>query len=339
MLIVGPSWVGDMVMAQSLFKLLSERQPGLAIDVLAPAWAAPVLARMPEVRRSIDMPVGHGSLQLGQRFRLGRELSRAGYGQAILLPNSLKSALVPFFAGIPLRSGWRGEMRYGLLNDLRVLDTDRYTLMVERFAALALAPAADLPQPLPRPQLRIDVDNQQHLSARLGLESERPLLGLCPGAEFGPAKQWPAAHFAAVAQHYIEAGWQVVILGSANDREVAETIVAHVSANAQRHCCNAAGNTSLVDAVDTLALCRAVVSNDSGLMHIAAAVAAPLVAVYGSTSAEFTPPLAQQVAMLSLGLDCQPCFQRQCPLGHLNCLQQLSPGLVVDAIENMLASA
>ena len=333
-LIVGPSWVGDMVMAQTLFKLLAAQYPGMELDVLAPDWAAPVLARMPEVRRSVQMPVGHGKLQLRERYQLGQRLRAEGYHQAILLPNSLKSALAPLFAGIPLRTGWRGEMRYGLLNDIRLLNPSRYPLMVQRFAALAFAAGAVLPAELPRPQLEIDADNQQCLARELALDGERPLLGLCPGAEFGPAKQWPARHYAALAEHYIAMGWQVLVLGSANDSAAAVAIRDALSAPA--HYCDATGITSLVDAIDLLALCRAAVSNDSGLMHVAAAVGCKLVAVYGSTSPEFTPPLGQRVEIASIELSCRPCFERECPLGHLNCLQQLEPERVIGALDRLL---
>lgn len=337
-LIVGPSWVGDMVMAQTLFKLLAAQHPGLVLDVMAPDWAAPVLARMPEVRRSIQMPVGHGKLQLRQRYQLGRSLRAEGYDQAILLPNSLKSALVPFFASIALRTGWRGEMRYGLLNDIRLLNPQRYPLMVERFAALAYSPGAQLPSELPRPALEVDEQNQQRLLTELALAGDRPLLGLCPGAEFGPAKQWPARHYAALAEHYIAQGWQVVALGSGNDSGTAAAIRQALPASASTYYCDATGITSLVDAVDLLALCRGAVSNDSGLMHVAAAVACQLVAVYGSTSPEFTPPLGERVAIAAIDMSCRPCFQRECPLGHSNCLQQLLPAQVIAALDRLLAT-
>jgi heptosyltransferase-2 len=338
-LIVGPSWVGDMVMAQTLFKLLATRSPGVAIDVLAPAWAEPVLQRMPEVRRSIVMPVGHGKLLLGQRRLIGKQLCAEGYQQAIVLPNSLKSALIPWFARIATRTGWRGEARYVLLNDRRVLDAERYPLMVQRFAALAFDEGAELPAVLPRPALHIDADNQQRLCHDLGLVAERPMLGLCPGAEFGPSKQWPAEHYASLARYYLERGWQVLLLGSANDQAAASAIRSAIPAELRAHCYPAAGRTHLVDAVDLLALCRAVVSNDSGLMHVAAAVDVPLVAIYGSTSPAFTPPLASRVAVVQRELPCRPCFERECPLQHLDCLVKLMPEQVINALQGVLAQS
>ena len=153
-LIVGPSWVGDMVMAQTLFQCLKQRHPECEIDVLAPEWSRPILERMPEVRKALSFPLGHGALELATRRKIGKSL-KGQYDQAILLPNSLKSALVPFFAGIPKRTGWRGEFRYGLLNDVRKLDKQRYPLMIERFMALAYAPGADLPKPYRAPICRL----------------------------------------------------------------------------------------------------------------------------------------------------------------------------------------
>lgn len=337
-LVVGPSWVGDMVMAQTLFKLLAQRAGVVAIDVLAPAWAAPVLQRMPEIRNSIPMPIGHGKLQLRQRWRIGRQLRGARYRQAILLPNSLKSALVPWFACIPRRTGWLGEARYLLLNDWRKLSPERYPLMVQRFAALAYQKNTALPAALPRPALHIDADNQQRLCQELGLAAERPMLGLCPGAEFGPAKQWPVSHYAKVAAHYLQRGWQVLLLGSANDQAAAIAIRQAVPEQYRAHCVSAAGRTQLIDAVDLLGLCRGVVSNDSGLMHVAAAVNAPLVAVYGSTSPDFTPPLSDRVAVVQRELPCRPCFERECPLQHLDCLVKLTPDRVIAALQGVLSS-
>lgn len=334
-LIVGPSWVGDMVMAQVLFKQLKARQPGCEIDVLAPAWSLPLIARMPEVRAGIAMPLGHGELELKSRWRLGRSLA-GRYDQAIVLPNSLKSAFVPVFAGIPTRTGWRGEMRLGWLNDARPLNKQHYPLMIQRFAALALPRGRALPSPLPRPALQVDDANRQRLLSELGLNLTRPVLALCPGAEFGPAKRWPDGHYAEVARARIAQGWQVWLLGSAKDQEVAELIRAWLPEEDQAHCQVLAGRTQLVDAVDLLAMADAVVSNDSGLMHIACAVDRPLVAVYGSTSPGFTPPLGSRVSVQQLAVECGPCFKRECPLGHLKCLNELRPEQVLAALDGVV---
>jgi heptosyltransferase-2 len=329
-LIIGPAWVGDMVMAQVLFRLLKQ-QPNVAIDVLAPAWSAPLLARMPEVRASFDLPLKHGEFGFTARQKIGHEL-RGNYQQAILLPNSWKSALVPFFAGIPQRTGWRGEMRYGLLNDIRTLDKQRYPLMIERFAALAFPKHANLPEKLPHPSLIISDDNKQAALQKYTLHLQKPVLALCPGAEFGPAKRWPEQHYAAVAAARITAGEQVWIFGSEKDAPVGNAIRNALPASLQTDCYNLAGKTSLAEAIDLLSCANAVVSNDSGLMHIAAALNRPLVAVYGSSSPQFTPPLADAVEIVRLGIECSPCFKRECPLVHLNCLKQLPPEQVLAAL-------
>ncbi|MEZ5540203.1 MAG: lipopolysaccharide heptosyltransferase II [Pseudomonadales bacterium] len=334
-LVIGPAWVGDMVMAQVLFRLLKQNHPTCEIDVLAPAWSAPLLARMPEVRSSFDLPLKHGEFGFAARREIGHAL-RGKYQQAILLPNSWKSALVPFFANIPLRTGWRGEMRYGVLNDVRVLDKEKYPLMIERFAALAFAKNEKLPEQLPYPQLLIDDNERQQALQRYTLDLQKPVLALCPGAEFGPAKRWPEQHYAEVARVRIAQGEQVWIFGSQNDVVVAESIRAALPEAQREYCFNLAGKTALAEAIDLLSYAQAVVSNDSGLMHIAAALQRPLVAVYGSSSPQFTPPLSDAVEIVRLGIECSPCFQRECPLGHLKCLKELPPQRILDALNKLL---
>lgn len=335
-LIVGPSWVGDMVMAQTLFVCLKQRHPGCEIDVLAPEWSRPILERMPEVRAALSFPLGHGVLDIASRRRIGKSLA-GQYDQAILLPNSLKSALVPFFAGIPTRTGWKGEMRYGLLNDIRTLDKHRYPLMIERFMALAYEPGAELPTPYPQPRLQIDEASRAAALAKFGLSLDRPVLALCPGAEFGEAKRWPAEHYAKVAELKIRAGWQVWLFGSINDHPGGETIRGRLIPGLREEVTNLAGQTSLAEAIDLMSAAGAVVSNDSGLMHVAAALNLPLVAVYGSTSPQFTPPLAEQVEIVRLGIECSPCFDRTCRFGHYNCLRELKPRPVIEALGRLTA--
>ncbi|WP_417661791.1 lipopolysaccharide heptosyltransferase II [Pseudomonas sp.] len=335
-LIVGPSWVGDMVMAQTLFQCLKVLHPDCEIDVLAPDWSRPILERMPEVRNALSFPLGHGVLQLATRRKIGKSL-KGQYDQAILLPNSLKSALVPFFAGIPKRTGWKGEMRYGLLNDVRTLDKERYPLMIERFMALAFEPGVELPKPYPKPLLEIDPVSRDAALAAFGLSLDRPVLALCPGAEFGEAKRWPSEHYAKVAELKIRAGWQVWLFGSKNDHAVGEDIRDRLIPGLREEVSNLSGDTSLAQAIDLLSCASAVVSNDSGLMHVAAALDRPLVSVYGSTSPQFTPPLAEQVEIVRLGIECSPCFDRTCRFGHYNCLRQLKPRPVIEALDRLVA--
>ncbi|CAM3476005.1 lipopolysaccharide heptosyltransferase II [Parendozoicomonas haliclonae] len=325
-------------MAQTLFIEIKKQDPEAVIDVLAPAWSAPLLARMPEVRRGLDMPLGHGKLELGMRRTLGKSLISEGYDQAIVLPNSLKSALVPFWADIPKRTGWKGEMRYGLLNDIRSLNKEHYPLMIERFIALAHPKNSALPSPLPSPALIADTENRDAARNKFNLTASKPILALCPGAEFGPAKRWPERHYAAVAEKKLAEGWQVWLFGSEKDRPGNDDIAGQLSTEHADSVHNLAGKTSLAEAIDLLSCADAVVSNDSGLMHIAAALGRNLVVVYGSTSPGFTPPLNDNHRILRLGLDCSPCFKRECPLGHLNCLNQLEPQLALDALEELTGS-
>ncbi|MBS0358342.1 MAG: lipopolysaccharide heptosyltransferase II [Proteobacteria bacterium] len=333
-LIVGPAWVGDMVMAQSLFKLLKQEEPTVTIDVLAPDWTRPLLERMPEVHQAIAMPVGHGQFHLGERYKLAKVLEKNQYDQSIVLPNSWKSALIPFLARIPRRTGWLGEMRFGLLNDFRFLNKKTFPLMVNRFMALGLPANDHPPAPILWPKLQISQTSLQTTLKNLNLsKDQKPILALCPGAEFGPSKRWPENYFAEVAQEKLKQGWQVWLFGSKNDMPVAEQIQALTN----QQCVNLTGRTALAEAIDLLSIVDVVVSNDSGLMHIAAALEKPLVVVYGSTDPRFTPPLASKVEILTLQLPCSPCFKRVCPLEHLKCMQDLKPVQVLEALNSVTA--
>ncbi len=327
-LIVAPAWIGDTVMAQPLFMRLHRRIPNLRLEALAPPWVAPVLHRMPEIAEAIDNPFAHGQLALGQRFKLGRQLAERGYQLAYVLPNSAKSALLPFFAGIPERIGFTGEARYGLINRRHTLDETALPRMVERFAQLAQAPGEVLAKPVEYPRLTADLAQQTATLAALDLTRPLRIAVFCPGAEYGPAKRWPARHFATLADALGAHGYTVWLLGSSKDHAVGEEIVALTKHSEISNFC---GKTSLAQAIDLIAASDFVVCNDSGLMHVAAAVGRPLVAVYGSSSPVFTPPLSDRATILSLNLDCSPCFQRECPLGHLDCLNKLEPQRVLDA--------
>lgn len=326
-LIIGPAWVGDMVMAQSLFQFLRREEPGMAIDVVGPPWSAPLVGRMPEVRRGIPLAVGHGEFALGARRALGRSLRGQGYDRAIVLPRSFKSALVPWFAGIPVRTGFAAELRGLLLNDVRPLDRKVLDQTVKRFLALGGPAGAPVPVP-PTPALRVDEANRTALLARLGL-GQRPAIALMPGAAYGPAKQWPVGSFAALARELAGRGFEVWTLGSGGEHALGEQIRAAAGSQVFNLC----GQTSLEDTVDLLSATRAAVTNDSGLMHVAAAAGTEVIAVYGSSSPHFTPPLTPRKVIVYLGLECSPCFRRECPLGHLNCLNQISPASVLAAMQ------
>ncbi len=348
-LIIGPAWVGDMVMAQSLFITLKRRYPDSHLSVLAPAWTKPLLDRMPEVDASFDLPFGHGELKLSARRRFGLSLRDAGYTRAIVLPNSFKSALIPFFAGIPVRTGWRGEARGWLLNDCRRLDKHKYPQMAQRFAALAFSADAPPVERVPDPRLLVRRPDVDRVLARFGIAAPnddpsapmpKRLIAVCPGAEFGPSKQWPAAHFIATCADLIVLGWRIVIMGSAGDQAVAQEIEAGIvtklgtsgGAKSDPRCFNVAGKTTLEEAIDLMAACTTALSNDSGLMHVAAALDLPVVALYGSTSPDFTPPLATISRVLSTDINCRPCFERTCRFGHNRCMTELAPARASSAV-------
>lgn len=336
-LIVGPAWIGDMVMSQSLFKLIAQRHPNASIDVLAPAWSLPILSRMPEVHSGIVFPFQHGEFMPHKRYQFAKKLKSSSYEKAYVIPNSFKSALVPYFAKIPQRTGWRGEYRYGLLNDVRIMDKEKYPLMVQRFLALGLEKNEPLPQNIEAYYPAIQTSSQEiteKLSQYQISLTGKPILALCPGAEFGESKRWLPKYFAEVANVKIAAGWEVWLFGSPNEKTIAEEIMSLTNQN----CRNMVGKTSLVDAIDFLSLSNAIIANDSGLMHISAALNRPLIAIYGATPANLAPPLTSKTRVLSMNLACSPCFKRECPLGHFDCMTKITPQLVLSTIDEMLGS-
>lgn len=323
-------------MAQALFKLLKAEQPDRPLDVLAPAWSLPIIARMPEIRRGIAAETGHGEIGLAKRRRVARSLKEESYEQAIVLPRSFKSALIPWLARIPRRTGFRGESRFGLINDVRAFDPRVLDQTVKRFLALGMDQGAADAEMLPKirfPRLSVDADRQRALLETLQLESRKPVLAMMPGAEYGPAKCWPLDHFAMLARQLDANGYHVWVLGSEKDRGAGETIADNNAA------INLCGKTMLADVIDLLGFAEQAVSNDSGLMHIAAAVGAHVHGLYGSSSPHFTPPLTERRDVHYLDLECSPCFERECPLGHLRCLRELTPEAIFDRVRRVTIGA
>ncbi len=327
-LIVAPSWIGDTILAQPLLALLKRNHPAARIDVLAPDWSAPLLARMDEVDAVIANPFRHGEFNFGARRALGRRLASADYAECYVLPNSWKSALAPFFAGIPRRIGYQGESRYLLLNRRHRWDAARHPQLVQRYAALA----GPLPDSLPMPHLTSTTQQQEAARRVLDLPLDAAPIVFCPGAEYGPAKRWPAQHFAALAQLVASPRRPVWLIGSEKDAATGDAIAATAGGAAVNLC----GRSTLEQAIDLVASASCVVSNDSGLMHVAAALDRPLIALYGSSSAAYTPPLSQEARIISRKLPCSPCFKRECPLGHFDCLNGIDPQRVATAINQAL---
>ncbi len=320
-LVIGPAWIGDMVMAQSLFMALKRQAPERAIDVLGPPWAPALLARMPEVDRAIAAEIAHGELALGKRWRLGQSLRAARYDHAIAMSRSLKSALIPWFARIPRRTGYRGEPRYPIVNDMRELNTTDLAQKAQHYVALGLPAGAHsrAAATIDYPRLSIDEANRDALVEKHALSLRRPIVALAPGAAHGPAKRWPASHYALLARELAAYGYDCWIFGGDVDRDTGR----EVAAAAPEHCVDFCGKTRLVDVIDLMSLARTAVGNDTGLTHMASAVVPQVVALYGSTHPAYAPPLCARPTSLWLGLACAPCKQKECPLGHTFCMRDI----------------
>lgn len=329
-LVVGPQWLGDAVMAQPLLADLARGGP---VDVLSLSALAPVYQAMPGVRRVWPVEWTRGKLEWSARRALAQTLRPEAYQRAVVCPNSWKAALVPWMAGIPNRRGLRGEWRLGLLNDIRrpQADTARGPSQPAQYAALADSPESALQA---TPTLHTPAGARTARAA--GPDASHPdagtppgLLVICPGAAYGPAKQWPAQHFAAVATDWLGQEGQVAILGTQADREVQAAIASLIPAARTARLELLAGETSLAQAMSILSDAQAVVSNDSGLMHVAAALGRPVIGIYGSTDPQHTPARGPCVTLVSAGLGCSPCFQRTCPLKTNACLQGISPDRIL----------
>jgi heptosyltransferase II len=325
-LVIAPQWIGDAVMTEPLLRRLRARGERLAVGALP--WVAPVYQAMPQVDEVIEFPFQHGGLQFKARRAIAGQVE-GRFDTAYVLPNSLKSALLPFLASIPRRVGYLGEARVGLLTH-RLKNPKARPPMVAFYSALS-GEKEGLEND--RPQLQLPAGQVNAALAALALQAGGYYV-FAPGAEYGTAKRWPAIHFAELARTL---DVPVVLLGSGKEAELCQEI-----AGAAGHgtCLNLAGKTPLLQAFALIAAARAVVSNDSGLMHVAAAFGVPQVAVFGSSSPLHTPPLNDKAQVLWLKqdagyqppLDCSPCFQRECPLGHTRCLYDITPQRVLAAL-------
>lgn len=327
-LVIAPQWIGDAVMTEPLLRRLHARGERLTVGALP--WVAPVYRAMPQVAEVIEFPFAHGGLQFRERRAIAKRIE-GRFDKAYVLPNSLKSALLPFLASIPERIGYFGEARVGLLTH-RLKNPKNKPPMVAFYSALS--GGADLDKD--KPQLQMAPAEVDQTLADLGLRRGGYYV-FAPGAEYGPAKRWPAGYFSELAATL---DLPVVLLGSGKEAALCEEIAAPVNAVQAGKCLNFAGKTSLVQALCLIAACKSTISNDSGLMHVAAAFGVPQVAIFGSSSPLHTPPLSDKAAVLWLKadaayqppLDCAPCFERECPLGHTRCLNDIAPGRVLAAL-------
>ena len=327
-LVVGPRWVGDSVIAQSLYSYIKQLNAAATIDVIAPKYLHSLLKRMPEISDTIDKPIAHKQLGLIKHRRIGISL-RKRYNQAIILNRSFKTALIPWFAKIPIRTGFRGEMRYGLINDMRQLDRNAMPRLADRFVHLGQPKQTPLPKNITPPHLIVKPINAQICMEHLGVHNKSPIMILAPGTAGGPSKQWPARYFAKLAEHYGNKGYQIWILGSRKDQDVCCQITETAKIPIHDLC----GRTTLEDSIDLLAQAEKIVSNDSGLMHIAAAVGCSVVGIFGSTTPVYTLPISDRMGHLWVNLPCSPCWQRTCRYGHYHCLTHITPQEVISVVD------
>ena len=323
-LVVAPAWVGDAVMSLALIHRLKQQNPDVEIAVLVVPWCAAVFSLCEDVTHVIPLNIPHGVFGMRARWKCARALKAYRFDVAYILPNSWKSALIPFLAGIPQRIGFVGEMRWGLLTQCHKKTKD-LPLLVDRYQSLAGRSEVFL-----RPKLTIKPGqfDEVVLLEKQGGTLDKPIIAFCPGAEYGSAKRWPSNYYAIVAQYYVDQGWQVWLFGSPKDAAVAKEITTAVSGDI----ISWVGHTTLEEAIYLLSLARMVVTNDSGLMHVAAALNLSTIALFGSSSPNYTPPLSDKAIVKYLHVSCSPCFKRECPLtgnDYMKCLTGIHPDTVI----------
>ena len=348
-LIIAPNWIGDAVMTQPLLARLKALYPDSTIDVLASTWVAPIYRACSQVNEVMEAKFEHKQLQWGLRNQLAKQLATKKYQACFVLPNSFKSALIPWLANIPLRIGYRGEMRFGLINV--ALDNPsklNRPPMVEHYLALSMllndedqVNAQAIQNKVLTPHLNVSSSAKESVAQKLqsahikSSEQHSAIYILCPGAEYGPSKRWPTEYFATLAKELTEINPsnQIILIGSQGDRHLADEIISQ--GNQHPHIHNWCGSTSLDEAIALIGMSKAVISNDSGLMHIAAALKVPQVAIFGSSDPGHTPPLSDKAKVIWLNLPCSPCHQRECPLGHLKCLKDILPQEVLATLNTL----
>ena len=340
-LIIAPNWIGDAVMTQPLLATLKTQYPDSKIDVLASNWVAPIYRACAEVNDVIEADFQHKQLQWGLRKQLAKDLQSKNYQACFVLPNSLKSALIPWLANIPFRIGYRGELRFGLINV--ALDNPSKVNrppMVEHYLALSqlLSDGESIAVGSLTPKLNVASTANQSINKKLSDANIDPnsVFVFCPGAEYGPSKRWPTSHFAALADSLTQthSNANIILLGGKGDHQIAEQILQQSQSRTNIH--NWCGSTSLDEAIALIGVAKAVVSNDSGLMHIAAALKIPQVAIFGSSDPAHTPPLSENAKVIWLNLPCSPCHKKECPLGHLKCLKDVLPQQVFATLNTLL---
>lgn len=315
-----------MIMAQCLFARLHEL--GHQIDVFAPEWTGALIECMPECDKLLASPFDHGQLQMRKRYAWAKSL-RGQYDSAYILPNSFKSALIPFWAKIPQRIAWRGEWRDLLLTQVCKAPLKQYPLMVQRYMALVNEQSYQLPASAFTPQLQVPIHIQEQVLHKYPFINE-PFLAMCPGAAFGPSKQWIASRFKEVCTHFANK-MSIVFLGSPKD-----TLITNQISPGLNNIYDLAGKTNLLEAIAVMSRSQTVLTHDSGLMHVAAALNRPLVALYGSSSPTFTPPLHEKAKIIQHDVGCNPCFKRQCVKPQHDCMLAIRSNEVIEILESIV---
>lgn len=337
-LIIAPSWLGDTIMSHSLLQLLAAKDN--VLHVMATSWVQDILYRMPEVNCVIPSPFEHGVFDWYLRKKVAQRLKQENYKQVILLTNSWKSALVPYLANIPLRTGWLGEYRWLLLNDIKYFSSQKLKLMVQRFNLLAYASNTSvLDIALPEPKLNIDFKLQQNLLNKFSLtkKPQQKIVAIAVGAAYGPSKRWPLIYYINIISYLLERDFQVYLFGTKTELNAHNIMQQHFTCHGKVYNLhNFINKLNLLETVDLLGMADLFIGNDSGLLHLAAALNIAVIGIYGSTSSKFAPPLTKKSKIFDLEFDCKPCRQRECPLNNLQCLHNITPLTVITAIKELL---
>jgi heptosyltransferase-2 len=331
-LVIPYMWIGDFVRCHSVVGLLRKRFPDRPVDMLATTLCAPLADYMPGLRKAVLVDLPRGSIALAQQKLLAERLKPEGYGTALIMPRTWKSALAPFLAGIPERTGFFGEGRLMLLNDLRFGER-KLPRMIDRCASLALPRGAELPNKWPAPQLKVAPAEIAAWRTSRGLaEDGHPVVAIAPGA-VGSSKRWPSTAYAAVVRQLLADGFAVWVLGGPDEKALAAEIVGDTPAR------NLTGH-DLRDAILALASAAVTIANDSGLLHVAAALGTPAIGIFGPTSPWHWAPLNPLAATIETTskLSCRPCHKPSCRFGHHRCMREIAPEEVIAAARRAVAA-
>ena len=314
LLIIPQNWLGDIVMSQTLLKRVKSENPNTEIDILVNSTFKSLVERMPEISKAVILDSRHKELGLLKRLNLARRI-KGNYDQSIVLSRSIKSALIPYFAKIPIRTGELGESRYILINDLKKFTKEDRRKTAFRYVSMFSKKEEVLDEKY-YPSLQSDPENIKILSDKYKLNLDKKIIIFAPGAAFGPSKMWPVEKFKELGEK-LNKDFFILILGSNNEKNIGDKIVTN------KNMINLCGETTITDAVDLIHISEFCVSNDSGLMHLASATNTKSISIYGATSPELTPPLTINKEIHYRGISCSPCFEKKCKYGHYNCLVEI----------------